>query len=94
MGNDTILVQTADTTAVRGRGPRELEVEVLSDNMSQFLTQIGSTLEKAPEDVSGFKITEFEVSAEISADGRLSLVGTGIGVAAKGGLTFRFQRQP
>ena len=93
MDNDTILIQTTDAAVVRGRGTRELDVEVLSNNVSQFLTQVGRILERAPEDVDRFTLTEFEISAEVSADGRLSLVGTGVGVAAKGGLTFRFERK-
>jgi hypothetical protein len=93
--NDTILVHTTDATIVRARGsgPKELEVATLSENVKQFLTQIESILATAPEDVNGFGLAEFEVSAEVSAEGKLSLIGTGVGVAAKGGLTFRFERK-
>jgi hypothetical protein len=74
-------------------GPRELGVETLSENVSRFLAQIESIIGRAPEDVGSFRLNEFEVSAEVSAEGKLALIGTGVGVAAKGGLTFRFERQ-
>jgi len=92
--NNTILVNTADTTITRGRGPRELEVEVLAENVNLFLTQVDVMLQKTPEDVGKFKLTEFTVSAEISANGKLVLMGTGVEAAAKGGLMFKFVRSP
>ena len=81
--NGTILVHTEDAAAVRGRGPRELEIETLSENVSRFLAQIESIIGRAPEDVGSFRLNEFEVSAEVSAEGKLALIGTGVGAAAK-----------
>jgi hypothetical protein len=43
---DTILVSTADTTVTRGRGPKELKVDALAENMNLFLTQIEGMLEQ------------------------------------------------
>ena len=40
-----------------------------------------------------FKLTEFTISAEISAKGSLSLLGTGGEMGGKGGLTFKFTRK-
>ena len=48
---DTILVNAADTTITQGRGPRELKVEVLAENVNLFLTQVEGIMEKSPEDV-------------------------------------------
>ncbi len=93
---NTILVQTADTTVTRrGRGPRELQVDVLAANVNVFLGQIEEMLEKAPDEVADgrFRFTEFTVSAEISAKGGLVLMGTGVEAAGKGGLTFKFERK-
>jgi hypothetical protein len=90
---DSIFVTVADTTAIRGYTPRELKVEVLAENVSLFLTQIESMLDKAPDDVGNFEFTEFTVSAEITAKGGLVLLGTGVETAAKGGLAFKFQRK-
>lgn len=90
--NDTILVSTADTTITRRRGPKELKVEVLAENVNLFLGQIEGILAKAPDEVSGkFKFTEFTVSAEVSAQGKLVLMGSGVEASATGGLTFKFE---
>jgi len=91
---DTIWVSTVDAIATRGRGPRELKVEILAENVNLFLSQIESILEKTPDEVGGkFKFTEFTVSAEVSAKGGLVLMGSGVEAAGKGGLTFKFQRK-
>ena len=91
---DTILVNTVNTTITRGLGgPRKLEVEVLAKNVNLFLTQIESIVEKSPDEVGKFKFTEFTVSAQVSAEGKLVLAGTGVEAGAKGGLTFKFERK-
>lgn len=94
MSEDTILVTTTDAGVTRGRGARELKVGVLADNVNLFLTQIEGIMAKAPEEVAGkFKLTEFTISAEITAKGGLSLLGTGGEVGGTGGLTFKFERK-
>ena len=90
---ETILVNTADAGAVRGHAPKELPVEIRAENVNVFLGQIESVLEKAPETVGKFQFTEFTVAAEISAKGGLVLLGSGVEVTGKGGLTFKFQRK-
>jgi hypothetical protein len=92
---DAILITTVDSidTPMRGYGPARLEVGVLAENVSLFLTQIEEVLEKAPDEVGKFKFTEFTISAEVSAEGKLILAGTGIEAGATGGLTFKFERK-
>jgi hypothetical protein len=92
---NTISVRTADTADVRKVGvrPRELEVDVLAENVNVFLVQVDQILQKAPENVGKFKLTEFTISAEISGKGELTLMGTGVEVGAQGGLTFKFERK-
>jgi len=77
------------------RGPvafEQLKVDVLAESVNLFLTQIEGMLEKTPDQVGKFRFTEFTVTAEVSAEGSLMLLGTGGKVAGKGGLTFKFQR--
>ena len=93
MDNETILVRTADTKVTRGPGPRELKVEILAQNINLFLTGIEEILEKAPVDVGKFHFVEFTVSAEVSSNGKLVLLGSGLEAAAKGGLAFKFVRK-
>ena len=88
---DTIEVIVADAVVTRGERrikPVGLKVGVLAENVNLFLTQIEGIMAKAPEEVAGkFKLTEFTISAEITAKGGLSLLGTGGEVGGKGGLT-------
>jgi hypothetical protein len=92
---NTISVRTADAADVRKAGirPRELEVDVLAENVNVFLVHVDQILQKAPENVGKFRLTEFTVSAEISGKGELTLMGTGVEAGVQGGLTFKFERK-
>ena len=93
MSDDTISVRTTDTTVRRGGSPKELKVEVLAENVNLFLTQIEDILAKAPDEVGKFQFTEFSVSAEVSAQGKLVLLGSGAEAGIQGSLTFKFERK-
>lgn len=96
---DTILVRTAGEGGVQRAAaiPRtkELEIDVLTQNVQVFMLQIEQILEKTPQDVGKgkFKLTELTVSAEITGKGELALLGTGFEVGAQGGLSFKFERK-
>lgn len=70
--------------------PKEFDVETLEDGMSNFFGTLQDVLKKAPTTVGGFQLKEFTVSAEITAEGQLSVLGTGGAVGTTGGLTFAF----
>lgn len=86
-----ILITTASNTRSLGR-PKPLPVEVLSENVNIFLGQIGDVLDKAPQNIQHFHLDEISVTVEVSAKGELSLLGSGVGVEGKGGLSFVFKR--
>jgi len=89
---NTILVSTSSLEGVRGKSSKEIQVDVLGENVNLFITQIGSILEKTPEKIDKFRLTQITVSAEISAKGSLILLGTGVETEGKGGLSFVFTR--
>jgi len=96
---DKIWVVTTESLETRSPGDRfvveaELQVEQLSSNINLFLGQLDSVLKDTPERVGKFQLTEFELYAEVSTDGTLKVLGTGIGVGATGGLKFKFCRTP
>jgi hypothetical protein len=76
----------------------------LSDNVKQFLEHLGKVLQKTPDvlqetpdteksdQVGKFQLDELEVSAEISTEGKVSLLGTSFTGGATGGLKFIFRR--
>jgi hypothetical protein len=72
--------------------PKEFDVEALEDNVSDFITMLQGVLKTAPMRVGEFRLREFTVSAEITAEGKLSLLGIGGGVGTTGGLTFTFEQ--
>ena len=92
--DETILVQTSDATVVHRGGPKELKTEILSENLNLFLKKMEKILEKTPNSIGDFRLTEFSVSAEIAANGKLVLLGSGAEVAAQGSLNFKFERKP
>jgi hypothetical protein len=89
---DAITVRVAEATVTRGRGTQELKVEVLAENMNIFLTHVEGMLAKAPDKVGKFQFDEITISAEISANGKFILLGSGVEAAAKGSLQFKFKR--
>jgi hypothetical protein len=58
-----------------------------------FIGQIGTVLSQTPDHVSHFHLAEITVSVEVSAKGELSILGTGFGAGAKGGLSFVFKKE-
>ncbi len=90
--SDAIWVVTGDSIAMtRGGGTKQLKVEELSININLFLEQIGNILEKTPEKVGKFRLDEFEVHAEITAQGTIAVLGTGVQAGGSGGLRFVFR---
>lgn len=90
---DTMWVMTSDTMAVtRGGGPRQLKVQELSMNINLFVEQVGMLLEKTPEKLGNFHFDEFEIHADITAQGTIAVLGSGVQAGATGGLRFVFRR--
>ena len=89
----TLLVEVAGATTRRGRGIRSIPVEELTENVTQFVSQIGKVLQETPDAIGKFRLSEFTVSAEVSAKGALVLLGSGVEATGKSALTFKFTRQ-
>jgi hypothetical protein len=94
MNDRNVIMVVAAESGTRRMPPAKLNIDELSLNVNLFLEQMGSVLEKTPPAVGSLQFVEFEVSAEISAKGTLSLLGTGGEVGATGGLKFVFRRPP
>lgn len=93
--NDTIIVITDNQSLMRGRRKAtELKIAEFSENVNKFIDKIGSILKKTPKKVGKFQFDEFEINAEVSGKGTLSILGTGGEAGAKAGLKFVFRRSP
>jgi hypothetical protein len=98
----TAIDSQAGTPAVTYRGWSEtlqksaakvvdLSTERLQAQLDGFINAITPLLAKLPPASHGFSVEEIELSAEISGEGKIELVG-GITAGAKGGITFRLRR--
>ena len=92
--SDEILVVTSDPAAMgtRGGGLHPLKVEELTVNVNLFVQQMGKVLESTPESLGKFHFDEFEIHAEINADGTIAVLGSGVHAGVGGGLRFLFRR--
>jgi hypothetical protein len=69
-----------------------LKVEELTTNVNIFIQQLGKVLESTPDTLGKFHFEEFEIHADISADGTLAILGSGVHAGASSGLKFVFRR--
>ena len=89
---NTIWIITGESAATRGGRLKQQNIDELSVSINLFLEQIGNVLEKTPEKLGKFHFEEFEVHAEVTAQGTIAVLGTGLQAGATGGLRFVFRR--
>ena len=101
--NRTVWVVTAEPEAAqpvrRGlpvrTGPgvaKALEVEALRENLARFLLVLQEILPAEMADMGDFRLEEVEVNAEVTGEGSLMLLGTGVRAAGMGGIKFVLKR--
>ena len=67
---------------------------VLKQNMESFFNQIRDVLEGGTDRIGAFQISQIEVCAQISGEGQVALMGSGVKVEAQGGIKFTLCRLP
>ena len=72
---------------------QEINVTQLSSNYFVFLESLSEVVDVDTPGIRGFELEEIQFSAEITANGEFKLMGTGVGVEAKGGVTFTLKRK-
>jgi len=92
--SNEVWIVTSDSAAIgtRGGGRQALNVEELALNVNIFVQQMGKILESTPETLGKFHFDEFEIHAEVNADGTIAVLGSGIHAGVGGGLRFVFKR--
>ena len=104
--NETILIGgtlSGKTDAVRherGLGGEKAEqavravsVAALRNNMGTFFRQISEILETDSFSVGAFQVDNVEISAQITAEGKICLLGSGTKLEVGGGLKFVLKRK-
>ncbi len=71
----------------------QIDVDKLQASMQAFLDNVRQIVGVGVEDVGPFRLTEISLSATISADGELKLLGAGVGMGLSGGLNFVLTRK-
>ena len=68
-----------------------IDVEKLGDEVRAFMGAMEKIIGKLSEDVGNYHMETVAVTAEVSAKGQISLLGSGGEVGGKGGMTFTFK---
>jgi hypothetical protein len=66
----------------------------LADQMHDFVAAVQKIVGGVPAAVGGFTVESVEVSAEVSATGKVSFLGSGGELSGTGGITFTLTRKP
>ena len=104
---DEVLVITAsvpaselDDDGVRGgdEGGRlsvvqSMSVSRLGEEVNTLVAQMEIILKDSQDEVGPFHFSEFEVSAAVTATGKLAILGIGTEATVNGGLKFVFKRK-
>jgi len=106
-GPDTILVISSMGDVAEQRRPERgigeklvsnivhsVSVSVLKQNMESFFYQIKEILDAGTDRIGAFQISQIEVCAQISGEGQVALMGSGVKVEAQGGIKFTLCRLP
>ena len=104
-GDETAEDGSKSTTSYRNpysKSPKStggavpIQASKLEAELSKFLSVIGGLFNRAQEQVNqqtGLKLDEIQLSVEISGEGDIKLLGTGVKTGTKGGITFTFKRE-
>ncbi|MBD0302015.1 MAG: hypothetical protein ICV85_07470 [Tolypothrix sp. T3-bin4] len=91
-GDETIR----ESTGSKGVGDAvKVSAQTLEQNMTHFLKVVGSLFSQAQQQakVNSMQLDEIELSVEISADGEVKLIGSGVKAGSKGAIKLKFKRQ-
>jgi len=70
----------------------EIAVAELKERVATFVESLGEIVGATPAEVGTYRLNEVTVSAEVSAKGTVSILGTGGELGGSGGMTFKFIR--
>jgi hypothetical protein len=85
---------------LRSRGVSEkvvkataVAVDQVEKNMTRFLSGVGDIINRGAEVNGEYEVETVEVNAQISADGQIGFMGSGVGMTGSAGITFVFKRK-
>jgi hypothetical protein len=72
--------------------PKPVDAETLQREMGNFITVVDQMFVQAERQKSGMQLDEIELAIEVTGEGQVILLGSGVKVAGKGAMTLRFKR--
>ena len=97
---------TADTIPVVGRQDletrgliqlnifehQEVKISTLTEQMQKVVSGLKEVLQNLPAQLGQFNLTEMQIALEISAKGKVSVLGSGGEAGGKGGITLKLTK--
>jgi hypothetical protein len=71
----------------------EVAVDQVEENMARFLSGVGGIIDRGARLTGEYEVETVEVNAQISADGQIGFMGSGIGMTGSAGIKFVFKRK-
>jgi hypothetical protein len=87
------IISTDDVVRRGGRSISTVAFEKVKIEMSQFCIGMQNIFDDLKLTSKGFELEEVTMEAEISSDGKISLLGSGVSLGAKGTISFKFIRK-
>jgi hypothetical protein len=70
----------------------EIPVDEFRLRVAEFVSGIESVIREIAASAGEYELDEVQVAVEVSAKGKLSILGTGGELAGKGAMTFKFRK--
>jgi len=71
-----------------------VSISVLQQNMEAFFKQLRKIIGPAQEAIGAFQLSQVEVTAQITGEGKVCLLGAGAKMELQGGIKFILKRNP
>lgn len=73
---------------------RDVSVSILRENMEVFFRQLQKIVGPAQDAIGAFELSQIEVTARVTGEGKVCLLGTGAKMEVQGGIRFILKRKP
>lgn len=67
--------------------------EELKKRLDSFVSSMGDVVSGVPDKLADYQVNEISFTAEVSATGKVGLLGTGVDVTGGGGITITLTRK-
>ena len=97
-----LVVTSTRSERTTMRGKREyaesiieegIPLDKLQSGFANFMDCLSEIVQTGYDKVGSYKLDEISFSAEIGANGQFKLLGSGVGVSGKAGVTFKLRRE-